>query len=49
MTLLLDIAPFSAPATPATTGSQIYQRFEDDPDLLAIAVVDAESRPVGLV
>ncbi len=49
MTLLLDIAPFSPPATPATTGSQIYQRFEEDPDLLAIAVVDAESRPVALV
>jgi signal transduction histidine kinase len=49
MTLLLDIAPFSAPAMPSTTGSQIYQRFEDDPDLLAIAVVDDESRPIGLV
>jgi len=49
MTLLLDIAPFSPPATPATTGHQIYQRFEDDPDLLAIAVVDAEFRPVALV
>ncbi len=49
MTLLLDIAPFSAPATPETTGSEIYQRFQDDPDLLAIAVVDVESRPVALV
>ena len=49
MTLLLDIAPFSAPASPSHTGRQIYQRFEDDPDLLVIAVVDAEGRPVGLV
>ena len=49
MTLLLDIAPFAPPATPSTTGSQIYQRFEDDPDLLAIAVVDAAFRPVGMV
>ncbi len=49
MTLLLDIAPFSAPATPATTGTEIYRRFEDDPDLLAIAVVDEECRPVALV
>jgi signal transduction histidine kinase len=49
MTLLLDIAPFSAPVTPETTGRQVYRRFEDDPDLLAIAVVDADGRPVGLV
>jgi signal transduction histidine kinase/ActR/RegA family two-component response regulator len=49
MTLLFDIAPFSPPATPNTTGSEIYQRFEADPDLMAIAVVDAESRPVALV
>ena len=49
MQLLLDIAPFSAPATPATTGSEIYERFQDDPDLLAIAVVDVECRPVALV
>ena len=39
MTLLLDIAPFSPPATPRDTGRDIYRRFEDDPDLLAIAVV----------
>lgn len=49
MTLLLDIALFCAPATPETTGSEIYQRFQDDADLLAIAVVDVESRPVALV
>jgi signal transduction histidine kinase/ActR/RegA family two-component response regulator len=49
MTLLLDIAPFSPPASPSHTGSQIFQRFEDDPDLLVIAVVDAGGRPVGLV
>jgi signal transduction histidine kinase/ActR/RegA family two-component response regulator len=49
MTLLLDIAPFSAPVQPTSTGRQVYQRFEDDPDLLAIAVVDDDGRPVGLV
>ena len=49
MTLLLDIAPFSRPATPRNTGRDIYRRFEDDPDLLVIAVVDDDGRPVGLV
>ncbi len=49
MTLLLDIAPFSPPATPRNTGGDIYRRFEDDPDLLVIAVVDDGGRPVGLV
>src|SRR5258708_14363588 len=49
MTLLLDIAPFSPPASPSHTGRQIYQRFEEDSDLLAIAVVDTDGRPVGLV
>ncbi|MBS0334966.1 MAG: response regulator [Proteobacteria bacterium] len=49
MTLLLDIAPFSEPVTPFVTGRDIYRRFEDDPDLLVIAVVDEDRRPVGLV
>jgi signal transduction histidine kinase/ActR/RegA family two-component response regulator len=49
MTLLLDIAPFREPVTPNHTGRDIYRRFEDDPDLLVIAVVDEDRRPVGLV
>ena len=39
MTLLLDIAPFSPPASPEHTGQQIFKRFEEDSDLLVIAVV----------
>ena len=35
--------------TPNHTGRDIYRRFEDDPDLLVIAVVDHDNRPVGLV
>lgn len=49
MTLLLDIAPFSEPVTPNHTGRDIFRRFEDDPDMLVIAVVDRDNRPVGLV
>ena len=49
MTLLLDIAPYGTPAAPADTGAEIYRRFQDAPDTLAIAVVDAEGRPLGLI
>jgi signal transduction histidine kinase/ActR/RegA family two-component response regulator len=49
MTLLLDIAPFIPPVVPSITGRDIYQRFEDEPDTLCIAVVDDEGRPVGLI
>lgn len=49
MTLLLDIAPHIRPAAPETTGAELFRRFEDEPDTLAIAVVDAEGRPIGMV
>lgn len=49
MTLLLDIAPYRPPASPATTGGAIYARFQAEPDTMAIAVVDEDGRPVGLV
>jgi len=49
MTLLLDIAPFIPPVAPRITGREIYQRFEDEPDTLCIAVVDDEGRPIGLI
>lgn len=49
MTLLLDIATYAEPVRPEATGREIYQRFEDEPDTLAIAVVDADHRPVGLI
>jgi signal transduction histidine kinase/ActR/RegA family two-component response regulator len=49
VTLLLDIAPYVTPVGPADTGAEIYRRFQDEPDTLAIAVVDADNRPLGLV
>jgi signal transduction histidine kinase/ActR/RegA family two-component response regulator len=49
MTLLLDIAPHIPPVSPTTPGAEVYERFELEPDTLAIAVVDDEGRPVGLV
>ncbi|MBA3904983.1 MAG: response regulator receiver protein, partial [Rhodocyclaceae bacterium] len=49
MTLLLDIAPHIPPASPNTPGAELYQRFQDEPDTLAIAVVEDDGRPVGLI
>jgi signal transduction histidine kinase/ActR/RegA family two-component response regulator len=49
MTLLLDIAPYIPPVAPTATGDEIYRRFQEEPDTLAIAVVDAQERPVGLI
>ena len=49
MTLLLDIAPHIPPVSPQTPGADLYARFQDEPDTLAIAVVDDDGRPVGLV
>ncbi|GAA0611538.1 hypothetical protein GCM10009422_03030 [Brevundimonas kwangchunensis] len=44
-----DFASGSAPITPDTLGAVVFERFENEPDTLAIAVVDADERPVGLV
>lgn len=49
MTLLLDIAPHIPPVLPSTPGAELYERFQNEPDTLAIAVVDDDGRPVGLV
>jgi len=49
MTLLLDIAPHIPPVSPTTLGAEVYERFQREPDTLAIAVVDDEGQPVGLV
>ncbi|HKP78634.1 MAG TPA: response regulator [Phenylobacterium sp.] len=49
MTLLLDIAPHIPPVSPDTPGAEVYARFQNEPDTLAIAVVDERGAPVGLV
>ncbi|KPF80503.1 response regulator receiver protein [Brevundimonas sp. AAP58] len=37
------------PVSPDTLGAVVFDRFEAEPNTLAIAVVDAEGRPVGLI
>jgi len=46
---LSDIASPIRPLREDTLGSTVYDRFAAEPDLLAIAVVDADGRPLGLV
>jgi signal transduction histidine kinase/ActR/RegA family two-component response regulator len=47
--LLIDIAPYIDPVGPETPGGEIYDRFQREPDTLAIAVVNAAGQPIGLV
>ena len=49
MTLLLDIAPYAEPVTADVAGREIYKRFQDEPDTLAIAVIDDDGRPIGMI
>jgi signal transduction histidine kinase/ActR/RegA family two-component response regulator len=49
MTRLLDVAPFVSPASSTTLGAEILQRFETESETLAIAVVDIDGRPIGLI
>ena len=44
-----DFASTPAPVSPDTPGAHIFERFRDEPDTLAIAVVEDAGRPVGLV
>lgn len=37
------------PVSPDTLGAVVFDRFQAEPNTLAIAVVDAEGRPVGLI
>ncbi len=46
---LFDLAAPLAAISPDTQGQRVYARFQAEPDTLAIAVVDQDGRPVGLV
>ena len=49
MAELLSLVEPVRPVLATTLGAAVYQRFESEPDVLAIAVVDAAGRPVGIV
>jgi signal transduction histidine kinase/ActR/RegA family two-component response regulator len=46
---LLDLITPGDPIPPDHPGEKVYERFQAEPDTLAIAVVDEEGRPVGLM
>ena len=49
MACLFDLAEHVAPVGPATLGLVVYERFQAEPDLLNIPVVDDDGWPVGLI
>ncbi len=49
MNKLIDFTDPSEPISPSTTGAVVYARFQAEPDTLALAVVDEDRRPIGLV
>ncbi len=46
---LSSLAVRALPVAPDTPGGEVYRRFQQEPDLLALPVVDADGRPVGIV
>ncbi|MDZ4371921.1 MAG: ATP-binding protein [Phenylobacterium sp.] len=49
MTLLFDIAPYIPPVSASATGAELFDRFQNEPDTLAVAVVESGGQPTGLV
>jgi signal transduction histidine kinase/ActR/RegA family two-component response regulator len=49
MTTLHSIVHLSAPVSPGSKGAEVFERFLAEPDLMTIAVVDADAIPVGLI
>ncbi len=49
MSQLLSLAEPVEPVVATTPGAAVYQRFEREPDVMALAVIDAAGRPVGIV
>ena len=49
MQTMWDLVEDMAPALPSTTGEALYDRFNREPETLAVAVVQEDGRPLGLV
>ena len=49
MARIKDFVVTAAPVAPDVSGSVVLDRFQNEPNTLAIAVVDADLRPIGLV
>ena len=46
---LASLAIPTPPVPPGASGAEVYNRFQQEPDLIAIAVVDEAGRPVGII
>src|SRR5579862_399441 len=46
---IVELAQQTAPICASTPGGEVYDRFENEPDTMAIAVIDDASRPIGIV
>ncbi len=46
---LFDLAEAIPPLRRSSNGGSAYERFQADPDCLALAVVDEDGRPIGIV
>ena len=49
MQSLLELVEYGTPVIPSTPGGVVYERFEREIDTMAIAVVDDDDRPIGLI
>jgi two-component system, sensor histidine kinase len=49
MTLIGDFVELIAPVAPSTPGAEVFERFQTEPNTLAIAVVGEDGRPMGLI
>lgn len=49
MAVLASFMEAIEPVGPCTLGDQVFRRFETEPNTLALAVVDGEGKPLGLI
>lgn len=49
MPLIGDFVDLIAPVAPSTLGADVFERFQTEPNTLALAVVDDDGRPLGII
>ncbi|HBI20267.1 MAG TPA: response regulator receiver protein [Brevundimonas sp.] len=49
MPLIGDFVDLIAPVAPSTLGAEVFERFQNEPNTLALAVVDEGGRPLGII
>lgn len=49
MPLIGDFVELIAPVAPSTLGAEVFERFQTEPNTLALAVVGDDGRPLGLI